>query len=73
FGSEVGMENYIAALPDIFFVAKDGSMRSNRALCQVAGQFAVDMFIGSTLQMDAQANSSTVTSGRLAGFGGAPN
>ncbi len=73
FGSEVGMEKYIAARPDIFFVGKDGSMRSNRALCQVAGQFAVDMFIGSTLQMDAQANSSTVTAGRLAGFGGAPN
>ncbi|MGG0738789.1 malonate decarboxylase subunit alpha [Niallia taxi] len=73
FGSEVGMEKYISARPDIFFVGKDGSMRSNRALCQVAGQFAVDMFIGSTLQMDAQANSSTVTAGRLAGFGGAPN
>jgi malonate decarboxylase alpha subunit len=33
----------------------------------------VDLFIGSTLQMDADANSSTVTLGRLAGFGGAPN
>jgi len=33
----------------------------------------VDAFIGSTLQMDADANSSTVTIGRLAGFGGAPN
>jgi malonate decarboxylase alpha subunit len=42
-------------------------------LCQLAGQYGVDLFIGSTLQMDADANSSTVTLGRLAGFGGAPN
>ncbi|MBN0780134.1 malonate decarboxylase subunit alpha, partial [Pseudomonas aeruginosa] len=33
----------------------------------------VDMFIGSTLQVDGLANSSTVTRGRLSGFGGAPN
>ena len=31
------------------------------------------MFIGATLQIDGDANSSTVTAGRLAGFGGAPN
>lgn len=49
FGGEVGMEKYIAARPDIFFVGQDGTMRSNRAMCQVAGQYAVDMFIGSTL------------------------
>ncbi|HEY0746128.1 MAG TPA: malonate decarboxylase subunit alpha [Steroidobacteraceae bacterium] len=73
FGSEVGMEDYIRARPDIFFVGRDGSMRSNRVLCQLAGQYGVDLFIGSTLQMDADANSSTVTLGRLAGFGGAPN
>jgi malonate decarboxylase alpha subunit len=73
FGSEVGMEAYIAARPDIFFTGRDGSLRSNRLLCQLAGQYAVDLFIGSTLQMDADANSSTVTLGRLAGFGGAPN
>jgi malonate decarboxylase alpha subunit len=73
FGSEVGMEKYVAARPDIFFTGKDGSLRSNRVLCQLAGQYAVDAFIGSTLQMDADANSSTVTLGRLAGFGGAPN
>jgi malonate decarboxylase alpha subunit len=73
FGSEVGMENYIRARPDIFFVGHDGSLRSNRVLCQLAGQYGVDLFIGSTLQMDADANSSTVTLGRLAGFGGAPN
>ena len=73
FGSEVGMERYIAARPDIFFTGRDGSLRSNRVLCQLAGQYAVDAFIGSTLQMDTNANSSTVTVGRLAGFGGAPN
>jgi malonate decarboxylase alpha subunit len=73
FGSEVGMEEYIAARPDIFFTGSDGSLRSNRVLCQLAGLYAVDLFIGSTLQIDGDANSSTVTLGRLAGFGGAPN
>lgn len=73
FGGELGMENYIAARPDIFFTGRDGSMRSNRAFCQMAGQYAVDMFIGSTLQIDPLGNSSTVTRGRLSGFGGAPN
>lgn len=73
FGGEVGMENYIRARPDIFFTGSDGSMRSNRAMCQVAGQYAVDMFIGSSLQIDKEGNSSTVTLGRLSGFGGAPN
>ena len=73
FGGEIGMEDYIRARPDVFFVGADGSLRSNRVLCQLAGQYGVDLFIGSTLQMDADANSSTVTLGRLAGFGGAPN
>lgn len=73
FGAESGMENYIAARPDIFFTGRDGTMRSNRLLCQLAGQYAVDLFIGSTLQMDGMGNSSTVTRGRLTGFGGAPN
>ncbi|RJF95712.1 malonate decarboxylase subunit alpha [Noviherbaspirillum saxi] len=73
FGSELGMENYIRARPDIFFVGPDGSMRSNRALCQVAGHYACDMFIGSTLQIDLMGNSSTATLGRISGFGGAPN
>jgi malonate decarboxylase alpha subunit len=73
FGGEVGMEVYCAARPDVFFTGRDGSLRSNRAFAQVAGQYAVDMFVGSTLQMDRNANSSTVVSGRLAGFGGAPN
>ena len=73
FGSEVGMDKYIRARPDIFFTGRDGSLRSNRILCQLAGQYAVDAFVGATLQMDGDANSSTVTTGRLAGFGGAPN
>ncbi|AHJ76286.1 malonate decarboxylase subunit alpha [Kosakonia sacchari] len=73
FGGELGMEEYIRARPDVFFTGSDGSMRSNRAFCQLAGQYAVDMFIGSTLQVDGLANSSTVTRGRLSGFGGAPN
>lgn len=73
FGSELGMEDYIRARPDVFFVGPDGSMRSNRALCQAAGHYACDLFIGSTLQIDLQGNSSTATLGRIAGFGGAPN
>jgi malonate decarboxylase alpha subunit len=73
FGGEVGMERYVAARPDVFATGRDGSLRSNRAMAQVAGMYAVDLFIGSTLQIDAEANSSTVTAGRLTGFGGAPN
>src|SRR5437867_3969357 len=73
FGGELGMERYIEQRPDIFFTGRDASMRSNRAICQLAGQYAVDLFIGSTLQMDGLGNSSTVTHGRLTGFGGAPN
>jgi len=73
FGSELGMENYIRARPDVFFTGPDGSMRSNRAFSQAAGHYACDMFIGSTLQIDLQGNSSTATLGRIAGFGGAPN
>jgi malonate decarboxylase alpha subunit len=73
FGSEVGMADYARARPDVFFTGHDGSLRSNRVLAQLAGQYAADLFIGSTLQMDAEGNSSTVTRGRLAGFGGAPN
>ncbi|MFV3074980.1 malonate decarboxylase subunit alpha [Niveispirillum fermenti] len=73
FGSELGMEEYIRARPDVFFTGPDGSMRSNRALCQAAGHYACDLFIGSTLQIDLAGNSSTATLGRIAGFGGAPN
>ncbi|MBI5716650.1 MAG: malonate decarboxylase subunit alpha [Burkholderiales bacterium] len=73
FGSEVGMEAYVRARPDVFFTGRDGSMRSNRAFCQAAGHYACDLFIGSTLQIDLAGNSSTATLGRIAGFGGAPN
>ncbi len=73
FGSELGMEAYVAARPDVFFTGADGSLRSNRAFCQAAGHYACDLFIGSTLQIDLQGNSSTATLDRIAGFGGAPN
>jgi malonate decarboxylase alpha subunit len=73
FGSELGMERYIEARSDVFFTGNDGSMRSNRAFSQTAGLYACDMFIGSTLQIDLQGNSSTATRDRIAGFGGAPN
>jgi malonate decarboxylase alpha subunit len=73
FGGELGMERYVAARPDVFFTGRDGSMRSNRAFCQAAGMYATDLFIGSTLQIDRDGNSSTATLGRIAGFGGAPN
>jgi len=73
FGSEVGMEGYMAARPDIFFTGADGSLRSNRAMSQTAGLYACDLFIGSTLQVDIAGHSSTVTESRVAGFGGAPN
>src|SRR5258707_9789147 len=73
FGSEVGMDEYIRARSDVYFTGPEGSLRSNRASCQTAGLYACDMFIGSTLQIDLQGNSSTVTTSRIAGFGGAPN
>jgi malonate decarboxylase alpha subunit len=73
FGSEVGMDAYLAARPDVFFTGADGSLRSNRAVCQTAGLYACDLFIGSTLQMDLRGHSSTVTEARVTGFGGAPN
>ncbi len=72
-GSEVGMENYISQRRDIFFTGRDGSKRSNRTLAQMAALYGIDMFIGSTLQIDAIGNSSTATKTRIAGFGGAPN
>lgn len=73
FGSEIGMEKYMEQRSDIFFIGPDGSMRSNRALAQAAGHYAVDIFIGSTLQIDQFGNSSTATLDRISGFGGAPN
>ncbi len=72
-GGEVGMNDYVAARPDVFFTGKDGSLRSNRMFGQLAGHYACDLFIGSTLQIDIEGNSSTATLGRIAGFGGAPN
>ncbi|NLG29682.1 MAG: malonate decarboxylase subunit alpha [Clostridiaceae bacterium] len=73
FGGELGMERYTEARSDIFPIGPDGSLRSNRAFAQIAGLYGIDLFLGATLQMDYLANSSTVTSGRLTGFGGAPN
>jgi len=73
FGSELGMDEYIRARSDVFFTGRDGGLRSNRVLCQLAGQYAVDAFVGSTLQMDGDGNSSTVTAGRITGHGGAAN
>jgi malonate decarboxylase alpha subunit len=73
FGSELGMERYVSERADVFPVGADGHLRSNRALAQAAGQYACDLFVGATLQIDAQGNSSTATKGRIAGFGGAPN
>jgi malonate decarboxylase alpha subunit len=72
-GSEIGMEKYISERRDIFFTGRDGSKRSNRTFSQLAGLYGVDMFIGSTLQIDQYGNSSTATSSRISGFGGAPN
>ena len=73
FGSEVGMDGYMSARSDVFFTGHDGTLRSNRMICQATGLYACDMFIGSSLQIDLAGNSSTVTPGRIAGFGGAPN
>ena len=68
FGSEVGVDAYMRARSDIYFTGRDGSMSSNRMYCQVAGLYATDMFIGSTLQIDLNGNSSTVTQDRIAGL-----
>jgi len=73
FGGENGMENYIRERSDIFFVGPDDSLRSNRAFTQIAGHYALDMFVGGTLQIDKYGNSSTATESRVSGFGGAPN
>ena len=73
FGGELGMEEYVKARPDVFFVGPDGTPRSNRTYAQIAGHYAVDLFIGGTLQIDEDGNSSTATATRIAGFGGAPN
>ena len=65
-GSELGMEAYVTARPDVFFTGGDGSQRTHRAFSHAAGLYANDLFIGSTLQVDLQANTSTVTRGRIA-------
>ncbi len=73
FGGELGMEEYIKQRSDVFFLGPDDSLRSNRAMSQAAGHYALDMFIGGTLQIDKFGNSSTATADRISGFGGAPN
>jgi malonate decarboxylase alpha subunit len=73
FGGEPGMDDYVRARPDVFAVGPDGSMRSNRCCAHIAGLYAIDLFIGATLQIDRYGNSSTAIKGRIAGFGGAPN
>lgn len=73
FGGEVGMEEYVKERSDVFFTGVDGALRSNRTYAQMAGLYGVDAFVGATLQIDKYGNSSTVTKGRLSGFGGAPN
>lgn len=73
FGGESGMEKYIQQHPDIFAVDSRQTLKSNRVYAQIAGQYAIDMFVGSTLQTDIDGNASTITGQRLSGFGGAPN
>jgi len=73
FGCEPGMEEYCNQRQDIFFCGEDGTMRSSRTFCQLAGLYGIDCFLGATLQIDRYGNSSTATKGKIAGFGGAPN
>jgi malonate decarboxylase alpha subunit len=72
-GGELGMEEYVEAHPNIFPVGADGSLRSSRVFAQLGGHYGCDMFVGASLQIDVMGNSSTVTSERITGFGGAPN
>jgi len=73
FGGEPGMEDYVKARPDVFAIGPDGNMRSNRCAAHIAGLYAIDAFVGATLQIDRFGNSSTAIKGRISGFGGAPN
>jgi len=73
FGGEPGMEEYVRARPDVFCIGPDGNMRSNRCAAHIAGLYAIDAFVGATLQIDRFGNSSTAIKGRISGFGGAPN
>ena len=62
FGSELGMEDYIrGAAGRVLHRRRRLACARNRAFCQAAGHYACDMFIGSTLQIDLQGNSSTAT------------
>ncbi|KAB8033669.1 malonate decarboxylase subunit alpha [Fluviispira multicolorata] len=72
-GGEVGMNEYVRSRPDVFFTGRDGALRSNRCFAQMAGLYAIDLFAGATLQIDIYGNSTTITSERMPGFGGAPN
>ncbi|MCX7941308.1 MAG: malonate decarboxylase subunit alpha [Endomicrobia bacterium] len=73
FGSEPGMEEYIKHRSDVFSTGPDRVLMSNRLYAHLAGLYGIDLFIGSTLQMDQFGNSSTVTFDRIPGFGGSPN
>ena len=73
FGGEAGMEKYIQQRSDVFAVDHYRNLKSNRVYAQIAGQYAIDMFVGATLQVDTDGNASTITADRLSGFGGAPN
>lgn len=73
FGGEPGMEEYVSSKPDIFYLGPEGHLRSSRCNAHIAGLYAIDLFIGATLQIDKFGNSSTAIKGMIAGFGGAPN
>lgn len=73
FGSEPGMDDYIASQKNVFFTSPDGVLKSSRSLCQMVGFYDCECFVGATLQIDADGNSSTAIQGRISGFGGAPN
>lgn len=57
----------------ISFISAGRHATLNRAFARAAGHYALDMFIGGTLQIDKYGNSSTATASRVSGFGGAPN
>ena len=57
----------------MFFTGRDGSCASTARCARRPATTPCDLFIGSTLQIDLDGNSSTATLGRIAGFGGAPN
>ena len=73
FGSEPGMDDYIAARKEVFFTSPDGVLKSSRCMAQLVGYYDCECFVGATLQIDPDGNSSTAISGRISGFGGAPN